>query len=117
MAYPFSRRRAALELFVFACFRLGAILRHRKRVAASPFDNFQDFYVPSSPSNMFGGGISMIFFKTTGKEVWAPVAVSRVIIIGSPDMLLSKKWPTKEASDDAGVPSILAVRLYYSALH
>lgn len=40
---------------------------------------------------MFGGGISMIFFKTTGKEVWAPVAVSRVIIIGSPDMLLSKK--------------------------
>lgn len=39
---------------------------------------------------MFGGGISMIFLRTTGNEVWAPVAVSMVIMTGSPDMLFSE---------------------------
>lgn len=44
-------------------------------------------HVPSSPSSIFGGGISIIFFKAAGNELGAPVAVSRVITIGSPDIL------------------------------
>lgn len=44
---------------------------------------------------MFGGGISMIFLRTTGNEVWAPVAVSTVITTGSPDMLFSREVADK----------------------
>lgn len=54
-------------------------------------------YIPSSQASIFGGGISMIFLRTTGNEVCAPVAVSIVIMTDSPDMF-SKKSPTERST-------------------
>lgn len=44
--------------------------------------------LPSSPSSIFGGGISIIFFKTSGNELGAPAAVSTVTRSGSPDIFI-----------------------------
>lgn len=46
----------------------------------------RSFLLPSSPSSMFGGGISITFFKTTGKELDVPVAISSLMRIGFPDI-------------------------------
>lgn len=61
------------------------------RLTAFVVLNVATLYIPSSQASIFGGGISMIFLRTTGKEVCAPVAVSTVIMTDSPDMLFSKK--------------------------
>lgn len=50
-------------------------------------------HVPSSPSRMFGGGISMTFFNTRGKELGAPAAVCSVMTTGSLDIFLPCCYP------------------------
>lgn len=59
-----------------------------------PRDSCRQRHLPSSPSRRFGGGMSMIFFKTTGKAIGVSVPESIVTEIGSASIFT-------EASDSA----------------
>lgn len=81
------------------------------------FHQFTWLHVPSSPSSMFGGGISITFFKTTGNEVWAPVAVSSVMRIFSPDIFFpcclrypSSNWQKRKQRSCPVCPIMLAIQ-------